>query len=94
MKAPLGYFDNNASGLIRGRLDSAANDTETLLAHNLADIVGTIVLFTGMVVLMFIFDWRMGASCLLSSIISIIANVFNDGWQKRSNYGRISSCTR
>ena len=45
MKAPLGYFDNNASGLIRGRLDSAANDTETLLAHNLADIVGTIVLF-------------------------------------------------
>ena len=73
MKAPLGYFDNNASGLIRGRLDSAANDTETLLAHNLADIVGTIVLFTGMVVLMFIFDWRMGASCLLSSIISIIA---------------------
>ena len=45
MKAPLGYFDSNASGLIRGRLDAAAADTETLLAHNLADIVGTIVLF-------------------------------------------------
>ena len=73
MKAPLGYFDNNASGLIRGRLDSAANDTETLLAHNLADIVGTIVLFVGMVILMFIFDWRMGAACLLSTVISIIA---------------------
>ena len=73
MKAPVGYFDNNASGLIRGRLDSAANDTETLLAHNLADIVGTIVLFVGMVILMFIFDWRMGAACLLSAVISIIA---------------------
>ena len=24
MKAPLGYFDSNASGLIRGRLDAAA----------------------------------------------------------------------
>ena len=72
MKAPLGYFDNNASGLIRGRLDSAANDTETLLAHNLADIVGTVVLFVGMVVLMFVFDWRMGVACLLSAIISII----------------------
>ena len=24
MKAPLGYFDANASGLIRGRLDAAA----------------------------------------------------------------------
>lgn len=72
MKAPLGYFDNNASGLIRGRLDSGANDTETLLAHNLADIVGTIVLFIGMVILMFVFDWRMGLVCLLSAVISIL----------------------
>ena len=32
MKAPLGFFDSNASGLIRGRLDAAAADTETLLA--------------------------------------------------------------
>lgn len=72
MKAPLGYFDNNASGLIRGRLDSGANETETLLAHNLADIVGTIVLFIGMVILMFVFDWRMGLACLLSAVISIL----------------------
>ena len=52
MKAPLGYFDSNASGLIRGRLDAAAADTETLLAHNLADIVGTVVLFVAMIVMM------------------------------------------
>ena len=65
MKAPLGFFDSNASGLIRGRLDAAAADTETLLAHNLADIVGTITLFVSMLVLMFVFDWRMGAACLL-----------------------------
>ena len=50
MKAPLGFFDSNASGLIRGRLDAAAADTETLLAHNLADIVGTITLFVSMLV--------------------------------------------
>ncbi len=73
MKAPLGFFDSNASGLIRGRLDAAAADTETLLAHNLADIVGTIVLFVAMLVLMFVFDWRMGAACLLAAVISIIA---------------------
>ena len=73
MRAPLGYFDANASGLIRGRLDAAAADTETLLAHNLADIVGTIVLFVAMVVLMFVFDWRMGAACLLAAVISVIA---------------------
>ena len=73
MKAPLGYFDANASGLIRGRLDAAAADTETLLAHNLADIVGTIVLFVAMLVLMFVFDWRMGAACVLAAVISVIA---------------------
>ena len=73
MKAPLGYFDANASGLIRGRLDAAAADTETLLAHNLADIVGTITLFVAMLVLMFVFDWRMGAACLLAAVISVIA---------------------
>ena len=73
MKAPLGFFDSNASGLIRGRLDAAAADTETLLAHNLADIVGTITLFIAMLVMMFIFDWRMGAACLLAAVISIVA---------------------
>lgn len=73
MKAPLGFFDSNASGLIRGRLDAAAADTETLLAHNLADIVGTVVLFLAMLVMMFVFDWRMGAACLLAAVISIIA---------------------
>ena len=73
MKAPLGFFDSNASGLIRGRLDAAAADTETLLAHNLADIVGTITLFIAMLVMMFVFDWRMGAACLLAAVISIVA---------------------
>ena len=34
MKTPLGFFDSNASGLLRNRLDGAASETETLLAHN------------------------------------------------------------
>ena len=73
MKAPLGFFDSNASGLIRGRLDAAAADTETLLAHNLADIVGTITLFVAMLALMFVFDWRMGCACLLAAVVSILS---------------------
>ena len=73
MKAPLGYFDANASGLIRGRLDAATAETETLLAHNLADIVGTITLFFAMLVMMFVFDWRMGCACLLAAVISILS---------------------
>ena len=73
MKTPLGFFDSNASGLLRNRLDGAAAETETLLAHNLADIVGTAAMFLSMLVLMFVFDWRMGAACLLAAVISIIA---------------------
>ncbi len=73
MKTPLGFFDNNASGLLRNRLDGAASETETLLAHNLADIVGTAAMFIAMLVLMFVFDWRMGAACVLAAVISVIA---------------------
>ncbi len=73
MKTPLGFFDNNASGLIRNRLDGGAAETETLLAHNLADIVGTAAMFISMLVLMFVFDWRMGAACLMAAVISVIA---------------------
>ena len=73
MKTPLGFFDSNASGLIRNRLDGAASETETLLAHNLADIVGSTAMVISMIVLMFVFDWRMGASCLLAAVVSIAA---------------------
>ncbi len=73
MKTPLGFFDSNASGLIRNRLDGAASETETLLAHNLADIVGSTAMLISMIILMVVFDWRMGVACLLSAAISILA---------------------
>ncbi len=73
MKTPLGFFDSNASGLLRNRLDGGAGETETLLAHNLADIIGTAAMFIGMIVLMFVFDWRMGAACLVAAVISVLA---------------------
>ena len=73
MKTPLGFFDSNASGLLRNRLDGAASETETLLAHNLADIVGSGAMVLAMLALMFIFDWRMGAACLLAAVVSVAA---------------------
>ena len=35
--------------------------------------MGTAAMFIGMLVLMFVFDWRMGLSCLLSAVISVAA---------------------
>ncbi|WP_407426562.1 ABC transporter ATP-binding protein [Treponema sp.] len=72
MKTSLGFFDSNGSGLLRNRLDGAASETETLLAHNLADIVGTFTMFVAMLVLMFSFDWRMGTACMVSVVVSIL----------------------
>ncbi len=73
MNAPLGFFDKNASGYLRNKLDGAAAETETLLAHNLADIVGSATMFVTTLILMLVFDWRMGAACLLAAVISILA---------------------
>lgn len=84
MKSPLGFFDNHASGLLRNRLDGAAGETETLLAHNLADIVGTAAMLLAMIVLLFVFDWKMGAACLLAAIISVIALFSMMGGRKAS----------
>ena len=71
MDTPLGYFDNHASGLLRRRVDGAAAETETLLAHNLADISGTAVMLVATIVLLFVFDWRMGLSVFVAAIISV-----------------------
>ena len=35
--------------------------------------MGTITLFVAMLVMMLVFDWRMGAACLLAAVISIVA---------------------
>ncbi|MBR3240285.1 MAG: ABC transporter ATP-binding protein [Oscillospiraceae bacterium] len=79
METPLGFFDSNASGLLRNRLDGAASDTETLLAHNLADIVGSAAMVLTMLTLMFVFDWRMGAACLLAAVVSVTAMFYMMG---------------
>lgn len=82
MQAPLGFFDHHATGLLRNRLDGAAAETETLLAHNLADIVGTLTMFIAMIVLMLVFNWRMGAACLLAALISVVAMASMIGGKK------------
>ena len=76
---PLGYFDNHASGLLRRRVDGAAGETETLLAHNLADISGTVVMFVATLVLLFVFDWRMGAAVFVAAVVSIVSMAFMMG---------------
>ncbi|WP_418242826.1 ABC transporter transmembrane domain-containing protein [Ellagibacter isourolithinifaciens] len=71
LKLPLGYFDAHATGELRRIVDGCAASTETLLAHMLPDISGAAAMVTGLLVLLFAFDWRLGAACLISVVISI-----------------------
>ncbi|MBR0163995.1 MAG: ABC transporter ATP-binding protein [Lachnospiraceae bacterium] len=70
LHVPLGFFNANLSGSIRKQIDDNAALTETLLAHNLPDAVGGIVTPVCGVLLLFLFDWRMGLTCLVPMLIS------------------------
>ncbi|MBM6816341.1 ABC transporter ATP-binding protein [Olsenella uli] len=71
MHASLGYFDTHASGALRRVVDGCAAETEGLLAHKLPDTAGSIAMILGMLVLFFVFDWRLGLACLVAVIISL-----------------------
>ncbi len=73
LKLPLGYFDAHATGELRRIVDGCAASTETLLAHMLPDIAGAAAMVTGLLVLLFALDWRLGASCLISVVVSFCA---------------------
>ena len=70
-KVPLGYFDSRASGELRRIIDGCATNTETLMAHLLPDSAGSAALAIGLLVVLFVFDWRMGLACLLAMVISL-----------------------
>ena len=71
MHASLGYFDTHASGALRRVVDGCAAETEGLLAHKLPDTAGSIAMIVGMLVLFFVFDWRLGAACLVPVAVSL-----------------------
>ena len=71
MRLPLGYFDTHASGELRRIVDGCAASTETLLAHMLPDVAGSLAMVAGMLVLLFVFDWRLGAACMVAVVVSL-----------------------
>lgn len=68
---PLGYFSQNASGRLRKIIDDNAGLTENFLAHQLPDLTGAVVMPIAVIILIFIFDWRLGLCCLVPLAISI-----------------------
>lgn len=79
MHVSLGYFDTHASGALRRVVDGCAAETEGLLAHKLPDTAGSIAMIIGMLVLFFVFDWRLGLVCLIPVILSIVCMFYMMG---------------
>lgn len=71
VKLPLGYFSQNASGRLRKVIDDNAGLTENFLAHQLPDLTGAVVMPVAVIILIFVFDWRLGLCCLVPLAISV-----------------------
>lgn len=68
-KLPLKYFDSHETGDVLSRV---TNDVDTIaqnLNQSLASLVSSITLFVGSVIMMFITNWVMAITAILSSLI-------------------------
>ena len=73
LKLPLGFFTGNQSGRLRKLIDDNAGLTEDLLAHKLPDLAGTVVTPVAAIVMLFLFDWKMGLLCLLTMALALLS---------------------
>ena len=73
LKLPLGFFTGNQSGRLRKLIDDNAGLTEDLLAHKLPDLAGTVITPIAAIVMLFLFDWKMGLLCLLTMILALLS---------------------
>lgn len=72
VELPLGYFSQNTSGRLRKVIDDNAGLTEGFLAHQLSDLTGAVVMPVAVIILILVFDWRMGICCLIPMAVSVI----------------------
>lgn len=68
-KLPLGFVGEMGSGKIRRIVNDSSAATETYLAHQLPDMAGAIATPLGMIVMLFLFDWRFGLICLVPVVL-------------------------
>ncbi len=70
---PPGFIGEMGSGKIRRIVNESSAATETYLAHQLPDMAGAIATPFGMIVMLFLFDWRFGLICLLPVVLGFAA---------------------
>ena len=64
-KLPLGFTERYGSGKLRKVIQESTGAAETYLAHQLPDQYGAMATPIGLLVLLFVFDWRLGLLSLI-----------------------------
>lgn len=72
MDLPIGIIGNLGSGKLRKTIDESGTETETYLAHQLPDRAGAAATPIGLLIMLLVFDWRLG----LLSLLPVIAAFF------------------
>ncbi len=72
MKLPLGYVESEGTGKIRKVVNDSSAATETFIAHNLPDKAVSAATPVGLLVMMMVFDWRLGLISLIPAAIAFI----------------------
>ena len=69
---PMGFMDGIGSGKIRKIVNESSEATETYLAHQLPDRAGAMATPVGLLVLLLVFDWRLGLLSLVPVVIAFL----------------------
>lgn len=72
MKLPLGYVEAEGTGKIRKVVMDSSAATETFLAHNLPDKVISVATPVGLLLMMALFDWRLGLISLIPAALAFL----------------------
>ena len=71
-KLPLGFADSFGSGKLRKIINDSTGATETYLAHQLPDKYAALATPVGLLVLLFVFDWRLGLLSLIPVVLTFL----------------------
>lgn len=72
VKLPLGFVEEFGSGKLRKIVNESSAATETYLAHQLPDKAGAIATPCGLLVLLLVFDWRLGLLSLVPVVLGFL----------------------
>lgn len=72
VKLPLGYVEEVGSGRLRKIINDSTAASETYLAHQLPDKAVAVATPIGLIVLLFIFDWKLGILSLIPVVLAFL----------------------